>query len=83
MEAIFTKYLGPTDTLGSRIKAKALGKSITVSYDCSKSAFENHEQAVELFCKKFTSVYTCKDFIAASFNKGYVFVLAVNFSKGE
>ncbi len=82
MEAIFTKYLGPTNTLGSRIKAKSLGKSITVSYDCSKSSFENHAQAIELFCKKFCNEFVCNDFAYASFDKGYVFVLA-KFHKGE
>ena len=33
MQAIETRYLGPTNTRGSRIKATAAAGSITIHYD--------------------------------------------------
>lgn len=45
--AVETKYLGPTNTRGSRIKATALsgrGKSVIVPYDHALSTTENHER---------------------------------------
>jgi hypothetical protein len=45
--AIETKYLGPTNTRGGRIKATPIsgrGKSIIVPYDHALSVTENHER---------------------------------------
>ena len=41
-QAIVTKYLGPTNTKGSRIKATCYGGSLTVSYNHSLTDEENH-----------------------------------------
>lgn len=39
---ITTKYIGPTNTKGSRIKATCQAKSITRSWDYALNADENH-----------------------------------------
>lgn len=45
MQAIITKYLGPTNRRGSRIKATCNTKTITVEYDDALSLDGNHEAA--------------------------------------
>ena len=51
MQAIVTKYLGPTNVKGSRIKAWCERGSIVVSYDDSVS--DPHETAVKALVAKF------------------------------
>ena len=41
-QAIETRYLGPTNTKGGRIKATAWAGSITVPYDHALNTDENH-----------------------------------------
>ena len=41
-QAIETRYLGPTNTKGSRIKATAAAGSVTVPYDYALSTEEAH-----------------------------------------
>jgi len=45
MQAIITKYLGATNSNGSRIKAKCAAKSIWFAYDHSLSSSANHAEA--------------------------------------
>jgi hypothetical protein len=45
MQAIVTKYLGPTNNRGARVKATADAGSITVSWDHALNADDNHESA--------------------------------------
>jgi len=45
MQAIITKFYGPTNSTGSRIKAKCAAKSIWFAYDFSLGANENHAAA--------------------------------------
>ena len=51
MQTIITKYLGPTNARGSRIKARQSASygfkpvSVTVSWDYSLSTQENHKAA--------------------------------------
>ena len=49
MQAITTKYLGPTNTLPSRIKARVVcGRSVTVNYDHGlRNAEANHIAAAK------------------------------------
>jgi hypothetical protein len=43
---IRTKYMGPTTTKGSRIKAKSItGKSVTISWDDALNIDNNHRAA--------------------------------------
>jgi len=44
MRAILTKYIGPTDHRGARVKARAFGASIIVPWDYEHGA-ENHARA--------------------------------------
>lgn len=53
MQAIETKYLGPTNSRGSRIKAtSASGICVTVGYKSQLSSDENHVEAAKLLCRK-------------------------------
>jgi hypothetical protein len=42
MQAIITKYLGPTNFRGSRIKASCQAKSVTMSWDHALNPSSNH-----------------------------------------
>jgi hypothetical protein len=44
-QAITTKFLGPTNFRGSRVKATCQAKSITVSWDHALDTNENHREA--------------------------------------
>jgi len=51
-QAIVTKYLGPTNHRGSRIKAKCQSGSITVSWDSNLHINENHTAAATALAQK-------------------------------
>ena len=53
MQAIITKYMGPTDTKGSRIKATAAAGSITLGWDHALNSEGNHNAAARALCEKF------------------------------
>lgn len=44
-QAIETKYLGPTNSRGARVKATCQAKSATVSWDYALNSQGNHEAA--------------------------------------
>ena len=58
MQTIITKYLGPTNHHGSRIKARQSAsyagapKSITIGWDYSLSTEQNHRAAAMAFAAK-------------------------------
>jgi hypothetical protein len=52
MQAIVTKFLGPTNSRGSRIKATASAASITVSYDHRLNPEQNHDAACRALVAK-------------------------------
>ncbi|RPJ26018.1 MAG: hypothetical protein EHM35_15200 [Planctomycetaceae bacterium] len=53
MKAIQTKYLGPTDTKGIRIKASdSDNNSVTIHVDNSLNSEQNHYHAAEELCRK-------------------------------
>ena len=71
MQAITTKYLGPTDTKGSRIKASCEAWSIAIYYDHEFSASENHDSA----CKALLSKLEWRgDYIGGGYSNGYIYV---------
>ena len=45
VQAIETRYLGPTNTKGGRIRARAWAGAITVPYDPALSSEDNHRAA--------------------------------------
>ncbi len=52
-QAIITKYLGPTNTRGTRIKATAAAGTVTVNWDYSLGMDANHAQAAKALVDKF------------------------------
>ena len=52
MQAIRTRYFGPTNVRGSRIQAKCEAKTIYLSYDHALNLDENHQAA----CQKLLSI---------------------------
>ena len=53
MQAIETKYLGPSNVKGARIKATASAGSVTVGYDHALSLEANFRFAARALCAKF------------------------------
>ena len=53
MQAIKTKYMGPTNHKCARIKATCASGSIIISYDNGLRVQEAHEQAAKALCAKF------------------------------
>ena len=53
MQTIETKFFGPGNVRGSRIKATSTsGESVTVSYDHALSSDENHHRAAIALARK-------------------------------
>jgi hypothetical protein len=52
MQAIITKFLGPTDSRGSRVKAKCQAGSLTMSWDHALDVNENHRAAAIALIRK-------------------------------
>lgn len=52
-QAIVTKYLGPTNVRGSRVKAKAEAGSIILSWDDCLNSDQNHIRAAKALAEKF------------------------------
>jgi hypothetical protein len=52
MQAIVTKFLGPTNHRGSRVKAWCEAGSVTVSWDHAKDVGGNHDAAAEALIRK-------------------------------
>lgn len=52
-QAIQTKFLGPTNTRGARVKAIADAGSITVQWDHRLGIFENHEAAAVALARRY------------------------------
>lgn len=51
-QAIVTKFLGPTNTRGSRVKATAQAGSITLELDYARSREDNHRMAARVLANK-------------------------------
>ena len=50
-QAIVTKYLGPTNHRGSRVKATCNAKTATTSWDYALDVAENHAMAAKALAK--------------------------------
>lgn len=73
MQAITTKYFGPTNTKGSRIKASCYAGSLFVPYDHSLSAQGNHDNAANKLMAKLEWNYSAIS--GSATDTGYVYVL--------
>jgi hypothetical protein len=52
-QAISTRYLGPTNHRGARIKVTAEAGALTVSWDHSLNVDENHAKAAKAFADRW------------------------------
>lgn len=52
LQAIVTKYHGPTNSRGSRITASAFAGRVTVHYDHALNPDQNHAKAAEALVRK-------------------------------
>jgi hypothetical protein len=57
LQAITTKYIGPTNYRGSRIKARCKAGSVTVPWDYAISPNANHIAAARALCVKLQWPY--------------------------
>ena len=79
-QAIVTKYIGASNTRGSRVKATAWAGSVTIPYDTQLSSAEAHAKAAEAHAKAAKALASkCGwhgHFIGAGMpdGKGFVFV---------
>lgn len=53
VQAITTKFIGPSNTKGARIKAKAAAGSITVDYDHALGIEANHAAAAKALVERY------------------------------
>lgn len=77
MQAIVTKYIGPTDTKGARIKATCDAGSITVPYPYELSGADVHANAAMALVRKLGWDAYPQSWICGSVGNGniaYVFV---------
>lgn len=52
MQAIRTRYFGPTNAKGSCIKAECDAGALSLPYDSGMNPAENHMHAARMLCKK-------------------------------
>lgn len=53
VQAIVTKFVGPTNTRPARIKATAAAGSVTIHYDHGKGINANHTAAAHALARKY------------------------------
>lgn len=75
-QAVTTKYLGPTDSRGSRVKATAQAGSVTISWDDALDGADNHAAAAAALAKKYGWDKHSKRMIGGALpgGEGYCFV---------
>lgn len=76
MQAILTKYIGPSNVRGSRVKATASAGSITIDYDDSLNTEDAHKAAAIALCDKmgWTEAKGYGRLISGGTDTGFVFV---------
>ena len=75
MQAICTKYIGPSNTRGARIKAYCeSGLSVTVPFNHAMSGQAVHFAAVVEFCKRYPNWGPAGTYRAGSIKGGYAWV---------
>lgn len=73
-QAITTKYLGPTNHRGARVKATAQAGSVTVPWDHALGPQENHAEAAKALVAKYGWPRDVPWYGGAT-DDGYAFVL--------
>lgn len=78
-QAIVTKYIGPSNHRGSRVKAFADAGEFTMPWDHELGVEANHQKAMVFLCGRLN--WDCRNYVQGSLpgDTGYVFVeLSVN-----
>jgi len=70
-QAITTKYFGPTNTRGSRVKASCEAGSLTVSWDYALGIEDNHKAAAAALIRQLGWE---GNWVMGSLGPGFVFV---------
>jgi hypothetical protein len=80
MQAIRTRYHGPTNSRGSRIIAKCEGGSITMPYDHAQNLEGNHAAAARLLLERmgWPNVY-----FGGVFDRDYYWVSETTWAKSR
>ena len=74
MQAIETRYLGPTDMRGSRVKATTeSGRTLTLDWDSALSSEANHTQCARMLAEQMEGG---REWYRAGVKHGFVFVRA-------
>ena len=73
MVVIKTKYIGPSNSRGSRIKASANGFSVTIPYDYSLNSEFLHFKAVQELVKKHKLEWDISNMGFGSDDQGFYF----------
>lgn len=74
MKAITTRYVGPTNSRGSRIVASAEGvRAVSVPFAYEGDVYQAHEKAALALCKKYG---WGGRLVGGGTKKGYVWVFA-------
>jgi hypothetical protein len=74
-QAIETRYMGPTNYLGSRIKAKADAGSMVYDWDYGLNTQENHLKAAKALQEEFNWSGELSGGSLPSPHTGYCFVM--------
>lgn len=72
-QAIITKYLGPTNSRGSRVKASCEAGSVTIDWNDALDSLENHAAAALALATKLQWTER-NQFIPGGLSNGFVFV---------
>ena len=87
MQAITTKYLGPTDARGSRIVARCQAKRLTVPWDHALDVEANHRAAGRALVRLMgwhAPIYSVEWHMGAlPDGSGYVLVATLDALRGE
>lgn len=76
-----TKFLGPTNYRGARIKAVSTsGESIVVHWDHALNVGDNHEAAFGALLAKLDREVTGPIYAADPFNDGYAFMAPTRYT---
>lgn len=84
MQAITTKYLGPTDSHGARVKACCEARFITIGWDHALDMEANHDAAALALIRKLGWDQDCyRDWFRGGLpdRTGNVYVCAADYAK--
>lgn len=73
-QAIITKFIGPTNYRGARVKATAEAGSVTIPWDHAQNPEDNHITAAKFLMQKF-GWDKHNEILGGGYKNGYVFVM--------